>query len=77
MDGHIRPPASGGRRRHRQLPAVLDNISLPLIRDETAAPYAALLAHIIAKVQPHGLVEYVCLQRKEATNSPRKFASGS
>src|ERR1051325_3394792 len=42
------------------LPAVLDDIAPPpLIRDDTAAPYAALLAHIIAEVKPHGIVEHI------------------
>jgi hypothetical protein len=50
-------PATAGTAN---LPAVLDDIAPPpLIRDDTAAPYAALLAHIIAEVKPHGIVEHI------------------
>jgi hypothetical protein len=42
------------------LPAVLANIAPPpLCRGDPVAPYEALLAHIIAEVKPHGIVEHV------------------
>ncbi|HEY1543179.1 MAG TPA: hypothetical protein VGG01_12280 [Xanthobacteraceae bacterium] len=42
------------------LPAVLDDMAPPpLIRDDTAGPYAALFAHIIAEVKPRGIVEHI------------------
>ena len=42
------------------LPAVLANIAPPpLCRGDPVAPYEALLAHVIAEVKPHGIVEHV------------------
>src|SRR5690242_8019036 len=50
-------PAAAGTAN---LPAVIDDVAPPpLIRDDTAAPYAALLAHIIAEVKPRGIVEHI------------------
>ena len=54
------PATAGTASLLANLPAVLDDIAPPpLIRDDTAAPYAALLAHIIAEVKPHGIVEHI------------------
>ena len=55
------PPAAAGTANPlANLPAVLDDLSPPpLDRDEAAGPYQALLAHFIAEVKPHGLVEHV------------------
>lgn len=42
------------------LPAVLANIAPPpLCRGDPVAPFEALLAHVIAEVKPHGIVEHV------------------
>jgi hypothetical protein len=55
-----RPAAAGIPCHPANLPAVLDDISPPpLDRDDAAGPYQALLAHFIAEVKPHGLVEHV------------------
>ncbi len=54
------PAPAGFASLVANLPAVLDDIAPPpLIRDDAAAPYAALLAHIIAEVKPHGIVEHI------------------
>ncbi len=54
------PAAAGTANFQANLPAVLDDIAPPpLIRDDTAAPYEALLGHIIAEVKPHGIVEHI------------------
>ena len=54
------PAAAGTANFRANLPAVLDDISPPpLIRDDTAAAYEALFAHIIAEVKPHGIVEHI------------------
>jgi len=54
------PATAGTADLLANLPAVLDDIAPPpLIRDDAAAPYAALLAHILAEVKPHGIVEHI------------------
>jgi len=54
------PATAGTANLSFNLPAVLADFSpLPLSRDDPVAPYQALLAHIIAEVKPHGIVEYV------------------
>jgi hypothetical protein len=54
------PAAAGIAYDPANLPAILDDISPPpLDRDEAAGPYQALLAHFIAEVKPHGIVEHV------------------
>jgi hypothetical protein len=54
------PAAAGTANVLANLPAVLDDISPPpRIRDDTAGPYATLLAHIIAEVKPRGIVEHI------------------
>jgi len=53
----LRQPAPAGTAN---LPAVLANIAPPpLCRGDPVGPYEALLAHIIAEVKPHGIVEHV------------------
>jgi hypothetical protein len=52
--------AAGPANLPANLPAVLDDIAPPpLIRDDTAASYEALFAHIIAEVRPRGIVEHI------------------
>jgi hypothetical protein len=54
------PAAAGTASFQANLPAVLDHVSPPqLDRDDPAAPFEVLLAHIIAEVKPHGIVEHL------------------
>jgi hypothetical protein len=54
------PATAGTVSLLANLPAVLDDIAPPpLIRDDRAGPYEALLAHIVAEVKPRGMVEHI------------------
>ena len=53
-------PANVAANLQANLLAVLDDVApRPLIRDDTAGPYDALHAHILAEVKPCGIIERI------------------